>query len=122
MHAYSTSATNYQIEADWTAFFTNTDNALYTDSAGNNIGCRLTCTLWETGACGTTSMVTSNVVLGSTPNFSISMKQNVVAGWNTEICVRCEQAFSSTRKVLDFDGWRIRQSVDCTQVLSAAGS
>ena len=62
---------------------------MYTDTNSNSIGCKLTCTLWEKDACGTTAMASTNVFLGSEPSYEITMKQDVAAGWSTEICVRC---------------------------------
>ena len=84
------------------------------------------CVLSDATSCGG-SLTGSNIAIGSSPNWAITAKQSVPAGYISKVCIRC---IIGTH-VFDWDGrssypssigWKITQGDHCyTQLVAKTG-
>ena len=86
--------------------FTNVNNA--------DCGVFTACAVKPSGCTGSYS---GYAAIGASPNFALSIRQNIDAGYEETLCVECSNAAGST---IQKDGWVIEQTRNCATALTGA--
>ena len=83
----------------------------------NNVDCGVftACVLKPSG-CGAGSY-SGRAAIGASPNFALSITQNVDAGYTETLCVECQNSAGS---IVQHDGWVITQTRNCATALAGA--
>ena len=87
-----------------TSMFTNVNNV--------DCGAFTACSVKPSGCTGA---YTGRAQIGASPNFAMSITQNVDAGYTETLCVECQNAAGST---IQKDGWIITQTRNCGTALT----